>query len=170
MEHLSTTEFDAITTLFRVVFGLIFAAHGYAKVFRGGGLSGTAGWFDSIGMRPGALHARLAAGTEMGAGVLLALGLFTPFAAAAVVGVMIVAGYAVHRDNGFFIVSEGWEYTFIVGFMAVLIAAFGPGGWSLDAVLGIDDLNGLVGLAIALVVGVAGGVGQLAVFYRPGGD
>lgn len=167
MEHLSTDEFDAIMALFRVVFGLIFAAHGYAKVFRGGKLAGTAGWFDSIGMRPGALHARLAAGTEIGAGLLLAVGLLTPLASAAVVGVMLVAGYAVHRGNGFFIVSDGWEYTFIVGFMAVLIAALGPGGWSLDAALGIDDLNGLLGLAVALGLGVAGGVGQLAVFYRP---
>ncbi|MEM9614523.1 MAG: DoxX family protein [Actinomycetota bacterium] len=154
-------------TLFRVVFGLIFAAHGYAKVFRGGRLAGTGGWFDSIGMRPGAVHARLAAGTEIVAGVLLAVGLVTPLAAAAVVGVMIVAGYAVHRANGFFIVSEGWEYTFIVGFMAVLIAALGPGGWSLDAALGIDDLNGFAGLGIALGLGLAGGVGQLAIFYRP---
>jgi len=41
------------------------AAHGYAKVFKGGKLDGTAGWFDSIGMKPGAVHARLAAGTEI---------------------------------------------------------------------------------------------------------
>ncbi len=167
MEYLDQSEFDLILAVFRVLFGLTFAAHGYAKVFRGGRLAGTAGWFDSIGMRPGWLHARLAAGTEIAAGLLLALGLLTPFAAAAMIGVMVVAGWTVHRNNGFFIVGEGWEYTFVVGLVATAIAGLGPGNWSVDEALGIGDLNGLTGLAIALVLGLAGGVGQILGFYRP---
>lgn len=168
MEGLDPTEFDLVTFLFRVAVGLTFAAHGYAKMFRGGRIDGTAGWFDSMGMKPGRLHALLASITEMASGLLLALGLFTPFAAAAVIGVMVVAGWTVHRSNGFFIVSEGWEYTFVMALMAFVIAGLGPGRWSLDEAFGIaDDLNGYVGLAIAGVLGLAGGVGQVAVFYRP---
>ena len=77
------TAFDVGLLILRVVLGLTMAAHGYNKLFGPGGISGTAAWFDSIGMRPGAFHARMAAWTEIGAGLLLAVGLFTPFAAAA---------------------------------------------------------------------------------------
>ncbi len=168
VEGLEQTEFDAVMAGFRVIIGLVFAAHGWAKRFSGGGIDGTAGWFDSMGMRPGRLHANLASTMEMVTGVLLALGLLTSFAAAGIVGVMVVAGWTVHRSAGFFIVGNGWEYTFIVGLIAVAIAGLGPGRWSVDEALGLaDDLNGWTGLAIAVVLGVAAGVGQIAVFYRP---
>ncbi len=168
MDALDAVEFDTITLVFRVLVGIVFAAHGWAKMFRGGRIAGTAGWFDSIGMRPGRLHAYLASITEMASGAMLALGLLTPLAAAAIIGVMVVAGWTVHRHNGFFIVSEGWEYTFVMGLMAFIVAGLGPGGWSIDHALGIhNDLNGFVGLAIAGIVGIVGGVAQLAVFYRP---
>ncbi len=154
--------------ILRVALGLTFAAHGYGKQFKGGKIPGTAGWFDSIGMKPGKLHAQLAAVTEMGAGVLFALGLLFPLAAAAMIAVMIVAGWTVHRNNGFFIVSEGWEYTFIIAAMALAAAGLGPGEWSLDNAFGlVDDLVGNRGLLIAAVVGIGAGIGQLAVFYRP---
>jgi putative oxidoreductase len=168
MEGLDPTEFDLIMFIFRVAVGLTFAAHGYAKMFQGGRIDGTAGWFDSIGMKPGRVHAYLASVTEMGAGVLLALGLLTPFAAAAIIGVMLVAGWTIHRDKGFFIVSEGWEYTFIVALMAFVIGGLGPGRWSVDAAFGIaDDLNGYAGLVIAGGIGIAAGIAQVALFYRP---
>lgn len=166
MGDLTSSEFATVLLVFRVVFGVIFALHGIGKIR--GGISGTAGWFDSIGMKPGALHARAAAGTEIGTGVLLVAGLLTPLAAAGVVGVMVVAGWTVHRDKGFMIVNEGWEYTFVVGVTAVLLAALGPGDYSLDEALGLaDNWNGWVGLAIAAVLGVVAGVTQLAVFFRP---
>lgn len=165
---LAANEFNVIMTVFRVVVGLTFAAHGWAKRFSGGGISGTAGWFDSIGMKPGKLHANLASTTEMATGVMLALGLFTPLAAAGIVGIMVVAGWTVHRNNGFFIVKDGWEYTFIVALMAVAIAGLGAGAWSVDEALGLtDDWNGFNGLAVALVLGILGGVAQLAAFFRP---
>lgn len=166
MADLAATEFATIVLVFRVTFGLVFALHGIGKVR--GGIEGTAAWFDSIGMRPGALHARAAAGTEVGTGLLLAVGLFTPFAAAGMVGVMIVAGWTVHRDNGFMIVNDGWEYTFIVAATAVLLATLGPGRYSLDEVLGLaDSLNGWTALAIAAVLGSLGGIAQIIVFFRP---
>lgn len=166
MGDLASGEFAAVLLVFRVTFGVIFALHGVGKIR--GGISGTAGWFDSIGMRPGALHARAAAATEIGTGVLLAVGLLTPLAAAGVVGVMVVAGWTVHRGKGFMIVNEGWEYTFVVGVTAVLIAALGPGDYSLDEAFGLaDNWNGWVGLAIAALLGVVGGIAHLAVFFRP---
>ena len=164
-------EYNLALVILRVSFGLTMAAHGYAKVFQGGRLAGTAGWFDSIGMKPGALHARLAAGTEILAGLGLAVGLLTTFSATGFVGVMLVAGYTVHRQNGFFIVKDGWEYNFILAIGAVGIAMLGPGEWSLDNAIGIDDdLDGWLGLIIAAGGGVAAGIGQLALFFRQPAD
>jgi putative oxidoreductase len=109
--------------ILRVVLGVTMAAHGYNKFFGGGRIKGTAGWFESIGMKPGTFHARVAASTEMAAGIGLALGLLTPVPAAGFVALMLVAAWTVHRHNGFFIVKEGWEYNLILATAAVARAS-----------------------------------------------
>ena len=82
--------------LLRVVLGLTMAAHGYNKFFGGGRIKGTAGWFESIGMKPGTFHARMAATTEMAAGIGLAVGLFTPVTAVGFVALMLVGIIEAH--------------------------------------------------------------------------
>jgi putative oxidoreductase len=166
------TAYDVALLILRVCLGLTMAAHGYNKFFGKGGLSGTAGWFDSMGMRPGMFHARVAATTEMSAGLGLAVGLLTPIPAAGFVALMFVAAWTVHRRNGFFIVKEGWEYNLILAVAAVALAGTGAGRFSLDhALFGTsafyDYLHGWWGLLIAVVLGLGGAVGQLAIFYRP---
>ena len=166
------TAYDFGILLLRIVLGLTMAAHGYNKFFGKGGLAGTAGWFDSMGMKPGMFHARIAAATEMSAGLGLAVGLLTPIPAAGFVALMFVAAWTVHRPNGFFIVKEGWEYNLILAVAAVAIATVGVGRISLDYALfrgtGLYDyLHGWWGLVIAVVLGLGGGIGQLAIFYRP---
>ncbi|HEY6648683.1 MAG TPA: DoxX family protein, partial [Mycobacterium sp.] len=96
------TAIDTGLLILRVVLGLTMAAHGYNKFFGPGGLKGTAGWFDSMGMKPGMFHARVAATTEMSAGLGVAAGLLTPVPAAGFVALMLVAAWTVHRPNGFF--------------------------------------------------------------------
>jgi putative oxidoreductase len=141
-------------------------AHGYQKLFMGGRIEGTAGWFESMGMKPGKVNAWAAALTETGTGVLMLVGLLTPLAAAGMVGVMLVAWFT-HRGE-FFVFKDGWEYNFVIGAVAVAVGALGAGGWSLDGLLGIEDnLAGWLGLAIAAGIGLAAGFGTLAVFYRP---
>ena len=120
----------------RVTVGVVLALHGIAK-FRGG-IAGVGRWFESEGLRPGKFHAYLAALTEIGAGLGLALGLVTPLSAMAFIGVMTTAGWVGHRTNGFFIIREGWEYVFVLAVAAAALAATGPGEWSLDNALGID--------------------------------
>lgn len=150
----------------RVFFGVGLAYHGYNKVFGGGGLSGTARWFGSIGMKWPPTQARLAACTEMGAGLLFAAGLLTPLPAAGMIGLMVVAGWVVHRKNGFFIIKEGWEYVASIALVAWAVATIGPGRYSLDNALGIE-WTGWAGSLIAALVGVGGAVIQLAGCYRP---
>lgn len=72
--------------LLRSAIGLTLAAHGAQKLFGwfgGAGLNGTAGFMESLGFRPGRRQARMAGLVEAGGGLLLALGLLTPVAAAA---------------------------------------------------------------------------------------
>src|SRR5262245_31980016 len=103
---------DLALLVLRVSLGLMLVAHGTNKVK--GGLDNAGRWFSSMGMRNGGFQARLAAATEITAGLLLALGLLTPFAAAGAIGVMLVAGIVAHRHNGFFVFrpGQGWEYVF----------------------------------------------------------
>ncbi len=159
-------EANLAMLILRLAAGLTLAAHGFNK-FRGG-LAGVASWFDSIGMRPGRLHATFAAAGEVAAGLFLAAGVLTSFAALGFVGLMTVAAYTVHIRNGFFILDEGWEYVFVLAVIAVTIAILGPGAWSVDDALGIaDDLDGYAGLSIAAGGGVAAAAILLAVAYRP---
>ena len=152
--------------ILRVVVGLSLAAHGWNKFFGGGRIPGTARWFDSMGMRPGKVHALLAASMELGTGVMFALGLLTPFAAAGWVGLMFVAFYTVHRPNGFFIVKEGYEYNLVLATVAVAVATTGPGEASLDELIGLR-LDGWWGLLTSLGGGLAGAGLLLGTFYRP---
>ena len=152
----------------RVVVGIVFVAHGYNHIWGGGRIAGTARWFESLGMRPGILHAWTASVTELAAGALLVVGLMTPAAAAGVVGVMLVAWVTNHRKNGFFIFrpGEGYEYVMTLTACGVALAGLGAGPFSLDHVLGIWDPPGWWGLLWA-GLGVLGGVGLLVAFWRP---
>ncbi len=159
--------------ILRLGIGIALAAHGYHKFFGGGRIPGTARWFESIGMRAGTgrICAIMAASTELGAGTLMALGLLTPFAAAGMVAVMFVAGWTVHRPNGFFSAKDGYELNFVFALAAIAVATVGAGRYSLD--YGIDlafRLNGVTGLGIAVLVGLGGAALQLATFYRPPND
>ncbi len=167
--NLTATQFDTIVLILRIVAGPTIFWHGYNKMFKGGRIPGTAGWFDSMGMKPnGTVHAYAAALTEMGTGVLLLIGLLTPFAAAGVIGLMVVAGWTVHR-KAFLITKEGVEYTLILGTLCFAIGALGPGQWSLDDAFGLSDTlnDGWTGAAISAGLGLAAGIFTLAAFYRP---
>jgi putative oxidoreductase len=155
-------------SLLRVTFGLFLAYHGYNKVFGGNGLKGTARWFGSIGMKWPEWQARLAATTEVGAGVLFALGLLTPLAAAGMIGVMVVAIWTVHWKVGFFVFKpdQGWEYCASIALVAFAVAMMGPGEWSVDHALDLS-FDGWTGAIIAAVLGVGGAAAQLALSYRP---
>lgn len=161
----TTDEFDLGLLLLRVVVGLVFAFHGYAKIFRGGRLAGTGRWFDSIGMRPGQVHARLAAAGELATGTCLTLGLLTPFAGMGLVGLMAVAVWTVHRGHGLLVNQDGWEYNLVLGTIGVTLGVLGPGRWSLDNALGVD-LTGGIGLAISLAGGLGLATLLLATTYQ----
>ena len=109
---------------FRVLAGLLFAQHGLQKIF---------GMF---GGSPPADPLMWATGTiELVGGLLVAGGLFTRWAAFFCSGSMAAAYFMVHQPRDFWpIVNEG-ELAILYCWAFLLIAARGPGPWSLDALL-----------------------------------
>lgn len=159
--------------ILRVAVGVTMIAHGYNHIWGGGKIAGTARWFESLGMKPGTLHAWLASITELGAGALLIVGFLTPLAAAGVVGTMLVALITNHLKNGFFIFRPGEGYEYVLNLIAAGLAlgAIGAGTWSIDRLVNhtrpFSYLFGWKGFAVTLVAGVGGALLLLAVFWRP---
>src|SRR5579875_2010793 len=158
---------DGAALLLRLAIGPMLVAHGYNKVFGKGGLEGTTGWFDALGLKPAHVHARLAAATELGAGTMLTVGAASPLPAAAAIGLMTTAARTDHRGKGFFVFKGGWEYTGVVAVVAAVMAALGPGRFSLDAARG-RTRSGLRWALLAAAVGVGSSTALLAATYRPG--
>jgi len=159
-------DIDLGMLLVRLALGPMLFVHGWNKLAGAGGIQGTTRWFDGLGLRPARLHARLAAATELGAGVFVTVGLFTGLASTAFVGLMAVATLTDHRGKGYFIFRGGWEYTLLIGTVAVGLAAAGPGAWSLDALLRLD-LAGALWAGVAVVGGVGAAGVLLVSSYRP---
>ena len=146
--------------LLRLTVGMTLAAHGTQKLFGwfgGPGLDATGQFFEMLRFTPGRRHALLAGLAETGGGLLLALGLLTPVAAALVFSVMLVAAVTVHIEKGFFAPNGGYEYNLLLGVAALTVAFAGPGSLSLDEQLGYH-LSGTIWGMAALLVGVFGAV------------
>src|SRR5215203_4013082 len=125
--------------LLRVVVGLTLAAHGSQKLFGsfgGSGTGGTRSFFAGIGFRTPLAMAFIAGLSELGGGLLFAFGLGTPFAALALMVVMLNAIGTVHWKKGFFNSAGGYDYNLLIIATAVAVTAAGPGRFSLDHAFG----------------------------------
>jgi putative oxidoreductase len=111
-----------------------------------------------LGFPLGRRHALMAGLAETGGGLLLAVGLLTPLAAALIFSAMLVDTLTVHIKKGFFAQNGGYEYTLVLGVAALSIAFTGPGSLSVDTLV---DLSGTLWGAAALFIGVLGAVMSL---------
>ena len=160
---------DTTLLIIRVIFGLAMAAHGSQKLFGwfgGYGIKTTGGFFETIGFRPGVPFAIAAGLSELGGGILLAAGLFTPFGAAAVVSAMLVAIISVHVKNGFFATVNGIELPFLYAVAAAAVAWTGAGAFSLDHLLGLDLLFPSYTAIGLLLLAAAGASATLGMRHR----
>jgi putative oxidoreductase len=143
----------------RVVVGGLFIGHGTQKLFgwfNGYGVDGTAGFMDNLGYRPPKQMAVLAGASEAIGGSLLVLGLFTPLAAAAIIGVMVNAMVSVHAPKGVWNQNGGVELPLVYSTIAATLAFTGPGSFAVDAAIGPFDglLFGFLAAALGVIVGV----------------
>src|SRR5215471_3767248 len=135
---------DAVLeALLRVVVGLALVPHGLRITFgwfRATGLGGynlsmLAEQLDRDGYRPGKLWAPLISATELIAGPLLALGLFTRIAAIPIVIFLAVSCFERWHKGGWFWNTQGLEYTLMWTIAAAYFLARGGGVYSLDGLL-----------------------------------
>ncbi len=151
--------------LLRVGFGALLIAHGLQKVFGWWGGSGLGGFGDSLadlGYRNSDILTYVAAGTEIGAGVLLVLGLFTPLAAAAALAYLInalLASVVAQEDSGYFafFLPDGHEFEITLIVVAAAIILIGPGRYGFDAGRGWAR-RPFIGSFAALMLGIGGGI------------
>jgi len=153
--------FTAIGLLIlRLGIGLIIAAHGAQKLFGVWGGPGMEKWTQSVQrlrIRPAQPWAWVAALSEFGGGLLLALGLLSPLGSLALMGAMLVAIATVHLPKGFWVSKGGFEFNLSLIAGAAALAFTGTGSYSLDGALRVhlpEPLTLIVG-TIALVVGVS---------------
>lgn len=114
----------------RIVSGLLFLAHGTAKLL---GFPATEMFAQPPEM--GSLI-WIAGVIELVGGALIALGLFTRPAAFVCSGQMAAAYFIGHASQAMYPVQNGGDAAILFCFVFLYIAAAGPGPWSADSVIG----------------------------------
>jgi len=130
---------DSALLIGRVAIGGCFVIHALGKlgVIGSGTMDGFAGWLEELGVPMPGVQARVAMASELGGGILLALGLATRPACLVLIITMLVAGIVGHRGAGYLITNEppGAEYTINLAVVCLIFALIGPGSFSLDAMI-----------------------------------
>jgi putative oxidoreductase len=125
----------------RAVLALLFIYHGSRRLF---------GWFDGPGLHasgeyfantahlhPGELFALLGGFIEFGGGIAIAIGFVARLAGAGIFVDMMMAIVTVTWSNGINATTgkSGYELNLALGTLALMIAFFGAGRFSIDALL-----------------------------------
>ncbi|MGI9589769.1 MAG: DoxX family protein [Myxococcota bacterium] len=117
---------DETYALLRIMAGALFLWHGTQKLF---------GFPKAVPEAP-AFVIYVAGSIELVGGVLVAIGLFTRWAAFLCSGLMASAYWMAHGTKHLFPMLNGGELAALYCFVFLYLAAKGPGIWSVDAVRG----------------------------------
>ena len=132
MDDIDAVNFALL--LARVWIAIMIFAHGWrhVKSIRSG--PGMANWFESLGLKPGPLHAQLVTVTELVIPVGLVLGFLTPLMYAGVCA--LDARGVPHQPPEERVLpqqrEEGYEYVVSIAVLSITLGTLGPGEWSLD--------------------------------------
>ena len=127
----------------RLAVGVVFLAHGAQKLFGlwgGSGPSGTAAFFQQLGLSPAYLLALFVGLVEFVGGLLLIAGAFTLVVTILLTLDMLVAVWKVHLGSGFFLnwtnapgLGHGYEFNLVLIASLVALMLTGPGTLSVDS-------------------------------------
>lgn len=128
MDRTMTT---AVPALGRLLLSLIFVVSGLMKL---GAVGGTIGYIASKGVPAPSLAFGLAVIVELGGGLLLLTGLLTRWAALALAIFCLFTAFVFHGFGDMNNQIHAMKNISMTGGL-LYVAAFGAGGWSLDALL-----------------------------------
>ncbi|WP_411349398.1 DoxX family protein [Paenibacillus sp. WLX2291] len=122
-----------VSTIMRVVLGILFLAHGISKFQMT--MAGVSGWFQSVGI-PGFL-AYIVSPIELVGGILLIIGLFTRYVSILLIIVLLGAIFTVKLSAGLMGNGQmaGYELDLSFILVALYLAVSNNTGWSLDQLL-----------------------------------
>ena len=124
MDRYLSKNSDFLYAVMRLMVGLLFACHGVQKLF---GMLG--------GQSQGSNPVLLAAGIiEFIGGGLVAIGLWTSYAAFIASGEMAVGYFMAHAAEGFWPITNKGELAVLYCFVFLYIASRGSGALSVEAV------------------------------------
>ena len=132
---------DCALIIARTVLAILFIYHGARRLFGwfdGPGLHQSADYFaHTVGLRPGVVFAAMGGTIEFFGGIALAFGLLARIAGAAIFGDMMIAIVTVTWANGINATGgkSGYELNLALGVLALMVAFFGAGRVSVDALL-----------------------------------
>lgn len=145
---------DLGVLIVRLTTGGLLAGHGAQKVFGafgGYGLEGTAGWLESLDLKPGKQWALAAGASELGGGLLTALGLFHPVGPISSLGAMTVAIRKAHWGKPIWVTEGGAELPLTNISIAIALSLVGAGRYSLDELFGVRVPNSFAVMTAAAV-------------------
>jgi putative oxidoreductase len=111
----------------RIVLSLMFIQSGIGKIF---GYAGTQGMMEQHGLS--SILLPLVILTEAGGGLCVLLGLFTPWAAIALAGFCVLAGYFFHYQPGDMMQMINFAKNITIAGGFLVLAGAGPGAFALD--------------------------------------
>lgn len=155
--------YDVGLLVLRLAVGLSLAVHGTMKLFGwfgGHGIHGFGAFLTSAGYPAGTAFAVVTGLCETVGGLCLAIGLFTPVAAAIIIGTMLNAmavGWTGFTAKGIF-GPEGVELPLMFLLVSAALAFTGPGAYAVDRYIpvlrGHRLAYGVGAVALGVVVGV----------------
>ena len=122
---------DVALVLARLILGTIMFAHGYQKLFIDG-LGRTTRGFEYMSIPVAIVSAAYVTVVELVGSVLVLAGALITVVAAFYLIVMVGAAVFVHIPNGVFAADGGWELVGAIAALLLVLAAAGPGRWSVD--------------------------------------
>jgi putative oxidoreductase len=115
----------------RIILGVVLFAHGIQKMIING-FAKTLEQFEALGIPLAIVSSAFVTVVEFVGGLLLLLGALTRIVVSLHIVVMVGAAIFVHASRGIFAQDGGWELVGVIAACELILAAVGPGRYSID--------------------------------------